>query len=96
MTTTKKHPPTVRRGPVAIAVTTSFAAVLGSAVRRTSARPAAAGTPSVFGPTGWVFVSGGRSLPLESLPLYVLGHGRARKQSGGRFSAPLALPPAAR
>ena len=50
-------------------------------VHRTSARPTASGTPPISGTSSLASVSGGRSLHLESLLLYLLGPGR----SPGRF-----------
>ena len=73
--TTTERPRTARHGPVAIAVAASFAAVPGTTIHGSSARPTAAGSPPTTGTT-WASVSGGR-LPLKSLPLYLLGPGRS-------------------
>ena len=59
----------------AIAATVSSAAVPGTILQSTSARPAAAGSPPITGSAASASVSGGRFLPLKSLPLYLLGPG---------------------
>ena len=73
---TTERPQMVRRGPVEIAVAVSSAAVPGSTIHGTSARPSATGAPPSSGATILASGSGGR-LPLESLPLYLLGPGRS-------------------
>ena len=68
---------TARRGQqVAIAVAVSSAAVPGTSVLSTSARPPASGTPPTSGATTWASGSGGR-LPLEPVRSRV---GRARPE----------------
>jgi hypothetical protein len=73
MMTTMERPQTVRLG-LEIAVAVSFAAVPGTSIRGSSARPTASGTPPTPGTTSSVSGWGGR-LRLESLPLYLLGSG---------------------
>ena len=59
-----------------IVVAVSFAAVPGTSIHGSSARPAATGTLPATGTATSGSVSGGR-LHLESLPLYLLGPGRS-------------------
>src|SRR5262245_19543392 len=79
-TTTMGRPAMVRRGPLAIAVAAWSAAVSGSTFHRSSARPAATGTPPAIGAASQASGSGGR-LPVKSLLPYLLGP----EQSRGRI-----------
>jgi hypothetical protein len=63
--TTLERPRMARLGHPAAVVTVSFAAVPGTSIRGSSARPSASGTPPTAGTTSLGSVSGGR-FPLES------------------------------
>ena len=61
ITITAAHPRMARRGRQMVIVTSaSFAAVPGSTIQNTSARPATAAPPPATGTTTWAFVSVGR------------------------------------